>query len=164
MATLKDELRTWMSFHKLTLEQAAEMFGVEKQTVANWRSAGVPVRRAPHVRAVMDKYPMHGGGTAQLLNQPLLIQASRDQFRRWNAAAVREGKLIEDWAIEGLDQLAAEWEGELHSGGSGHLRPDMPVVDRSRYSGSMLNEDPPPYGGKAGSVPPPPGAENEDVA
>jgi hypothetical protein len=36
----------------------------------------------------------------------LFVQATPEQFRHWNDAALAEGKRIEDWAIEVLDEEA----------------------------------------------------------
>ncbi len=39
--------------------------------------------------------------------QVVSLQVDREQFRAWNAAAMAEGKLIEEWAILHLARLAA---------------------------------------------------------
>lgn len=40
--------------------------------------------------------------------QNLVISASPSQFRAWNSASLAAGKLIEDWARDGLDRMAAK--------------------------------------------------------
>lgn len=40
--------------------------------------------------------------------QNLVISASPTQFRAWNSASLAAGKLLEDWARDGLDKAALE--------------------------------------------------------
>lgn len=40
--------------------------------------------------------------------QNLVISASNEQFRAWNAASLAASKLIEDWARDGLDRMASQ--------------------------------------------------------
>ena len=44
----------------------------------------------------------------QFKNQPLVLELTREEFRAWNAAAMFDGKLIEDWALDALKKLAAD--------------------------------------------------------
>jgi transcriptional regulator with XRE-family HTH domain len=108
---MKHELREWMKAHGMSLRSAAELFQVEKQTIANWRSSGVPERRRPHVRLVIAENPPCGRTGRPQGVQQLTIHATREQFRRWNLAALSQSPpmLIEDWAIESLDRLASDW-------------------------------------------------------
>lgn len=108
MANDENAFREWMDGKKLKASDVAERFGVSEQTIAHWRSQGVPERRRPHVSTVIAEWNDSPPSTTHL--QPLVITATREQFRRWNAAALAEGKLIEDWAIEGIDRLAAQEE------------------------------------------------------
>lgn len=39
-------------------------------------------------------------------NQNLVVEASPEEFRAWNAAAMAAGMLIEEWALEGLNRMA----------------------------------------------------------
>lgn len=43
-----------------------------------------------------------------LRSQNLVISASNEQFRAWNAASLAAEKLIEDWARDGLDRMASK--------------------------------------------------------
>ena len=107
MANDSNSFREWMDGKGLKASDVAQRFGVSEQTIAHWRSQGVPERRAAHVNYIISAWS-DAAPAGQL--QPLLIHATREQFRRWNKAAVLQGKLIEDWATGGLDELAAEWE------------------------------------------------------
>lgn len=103
------DFKTWMDERGLSAEEAGKALGVSAQTVKNWRSVGVPERRQAHVKFFMSTWSTAPASGTQT-QQPLVIHATREQFRRWNKAAVLQDKLIEDWATEGLDELAREWE------------------------------------------------------
>lgn len=87
------------------LAEAALGLGVSHQTVAHWRSQGVPARRLAQVGYWMAQRDRGGEVGAR---RTLVIDATREQFTTWNQAASAEGRLIEDWAREGLDDLARE--------------------------------------------------------
>lgn len=42
------------------------------------------------------------------LPERLTLEASPDQFDKWNRAALREGKIIRDWAMDALEDAAQE--------------------------------------------------------
>jgi hypothetical protein len=44
------------------------------------------------------------------IRQNLVLRPTPEQFDIWNDAALAEGKRISDWALSGLDRLAAEHE------------------------------------------------------
>lgn len=46
--------------------------------------------------------------TLRPLLQNFVLEVGQEQFDRWNAAALGEGKLIRQWALDGLDALAAD--------------------------------------------------------
>lgn len=78
--------------------------GVNIKTVYNWRTLGVPPRKESHLRQVMAEWDARAGSALGAL----LLRPTPEEFRAWNQAALEEGKLIEDWAIEGLNRLAEE--------------------------------------------------------
>lgn len=108
MTENNNEFRDWMDRNGIKIAEAATALGVGEQTVANWRSIGVPPRRAEHVRFYMANWEQtagHGENT-----NSIVVRATPDQFKQWNKAAMLDGMLIEDWARQGLDELAAEAE------------------------------------------------------
>lgn len=98
------ELIEWMDARKLSAAQVAERLGVQAQTIRNWRACGVPARKEDHLRQVMAEWDARPGAALGAL----LLRPTPEEFRAWNQAALEEGKLIEDWAIEGLNRLAEE--------------------------------------------------------
>lgn len=109
MADTETEFKDWMDQHGVTAEQAAKALGVSEQTVRNWRSIGVPERRRAHVNYYMRTWAGAAAPPASL--QPLVLNPSRQQFRTWELAARRQGfDHLEDWAVQGLELLAKEWE------------------------------------------------------
>ena len=103
MKTIDERFRAWMDDHKLRAEVVGRALDVSPQTIRNWRADAIPPRRHEAVLRVMrewDVNPMTQVGSR------LSIQATDEQFRSWNKAALDAGKLIEEWAREGLDGLA----------------------------------------------------------
>lgn len=109
-----NDFREWMDARGLKAEEIAPKFDVSPQTISHWRSQGVPERRKAHVNYIMSSM-----GTpepaAPSIRQTLILQPTPEQFRTWNLAAISQDKpmLMEEWAVQGLDHLAAEWEGKL---------------------------------------------------
>jgi transcriptional regulator with XRE-family HTH domain len=97
--------KEWMNSKELKAKDVCKRFGVSVQTIAHWRSKGVPARKQPHVNYVISCW---GNPAAAEIGSALLLKPSSSQFRRWNQAALHAGLLLEDWAIDGLDQFAGE--------------------------------------------------------
>lgn len=109
MATTDDrkfEFRDWMDAQKLKVSAVAQRFGISEQTAFNWRSNGVPKSRQDFVSRIIAEW---ASGSA--IGPRLSVQATDEQFRAWNRAALDEGKIIEDWARDGLDAMAKEYFG-----------------------------------------------------
>jgi transcriptional regulator with XRE-family HTH domain len=121
------QFKEWMDSKKLRAKDVCKRFGVSEQTIAHWRSKGVPARKQPHVNYVIACWE---NPTAAELGSTLLLKPSAAQFRAWNQAALNEGQLLEQWAIEGLDQYA----GELG------IEPNLKVAeDPTRYGSEKKN-------------------------
>lgn len=115
MKDLTEVFTEWMDRKGLRPDELADRFGVERQTIANWRSAGVPKRRTAHVLSVMASWPDAPGPSGPNI-QPLLLQATIDQFDRWNRAALSEGKIVREWIIESLDKMSKMPDAHRHAG------------------------------------------------
>lgn len=100
----KFEFREWMDSQKLKVTAVASRFGISEQTAFNWRSKGVPVGRQEFVTRTIAEW---SSGSA--IGPRLHVQATDAQFRAWNMAAMEAGKLMEDWARDGLDEMAQEY-------------------------------------------------------
>jgi hypothetical protein len=101
------DIKTWLDSRGMTAQEAASLFGVETQTIFNWRSQGVPERRRLHVESVMANHET--AGTSPLRwESKLTISPTWDQIENWMAAARKAGKSPERWAIDGLADLAQE--------------------------------------------------------
>lgn len=139
MSEKKNEFKEWMDSRGLKTKDVAAELHVDEATIRNWRSQGVPPRREPHVRKYMMEWKPRSSDASEesreselaALRQNLVIYPTKDQFNAWNRAAMREGKLICDWAAEGLDALAAEEEA-ANGPHSAHMHikpvPTEPVV------------------------------------
>jgi hypothetical protein len=100
-----NQLKEWMDANDVTPEQAAEFFGKTAGTIRNWRSSGVPATQ----REWVTKRMREGLGTPSPgIPNRLTVEVDRESFRDWNRAALLAGQLIEDWAVESLNQLAHE--------------------------------------------------------
>lgn len=111
MADTEQDFKEWMDQRGLTAEEVGKALDVSPQTVKNWRSVGVPERRQAHVRYFMSTWSGVPASNNAPAFQPLMVHATREQFRNWESAARHEGyNHLEDWAQEGLDKLAKEWE------------------------------------------------------
>jgi hypothetical protein len=98
-----------MSAKRLKAKDVCGPLKVGEQTIYNWSNIGIPKRRWSDVEELMANWRDDASAAPPPgLDQPLIITPRRDQFRAWNRAALAEGMLVEDWAIEGLDRLAAE--------------------------------------------------------
>lgn len=102
----ENTFRDWLDARGITAQQAAQMFGVAEQTIANWRSAGVPERRRMHVEAVMASW--QPTGSQPRLEATIVINPNISQLQAWHNAAQDQSKDLESWTVDGLDQLAEE--------------------------------------------------------
>lgn len=60
--------------------------------------------------------------------EKIILQPTTTQMDAWNLAALEAGMIIRDWAMEGLDRLAAEHHGETIA----HLHSLPPVAGDER--------------------------------
>jgi SOS-response transcriptional repressor LexA len=96
-----------MDKHGLTAASISPLIKKEAGTINNWRSNGVPERDSvrAHVTAFMEQYDAERDIEAEHLDV-INLEISAERFDAWNRAALAEGKIIRDWAVEGLDRLA----------------------------------------------------------
>lgn len=99
-----DGFREWMDGRKLGASEVCGPLGVSVQTIHNWRSAGVPRRRLPHVRHLMANWDAVQGNPLSTI----VVRAEPVQFDRWNHAALAAGKLLTRWAVDALDEAARQ--------------------------------------------------------
>lgn len=124
MSNPAKEFRQWMDERKLKAPDVNKRFGVSVQTIAHWRSQGVPERKQSHVNYVISCW---SNPTAAEIGSALLLKPTAAQFREWNLAALEQRQLLEEWAIEGLDKYAGE------------------IEQAKAASLSLVAEDPTPY-------------------
>jgi len=129
------EFAKWMDDSGMNLETAATHFGVSQQTIYNYRStSGVPASRDEFVRLRMREY-LEKQGIPELPNR-VVLEPSRKQWRAWGHAALAAGQIIDDWALETLDDAAARDEDgndlTAHGGDSTPPQTIRPEERRSR--------------------------------
>ena len=128
------EFAEWIDKTDLSLEAAASLFGTSEQTIYKWRSVrGVPASKSDWVRKVMAE---HNAKEISTLPNRVVLEPSRKQWRAWGHAALAAGQILDDWALETLDEAAARDEdGNDLTGHSGDSTPPQsmrPQEGRSR--------------------------------
>jgi len=99
------EFAKWMDEVGIDLAAAGAHFGVSNQTIYNWRSTnGVPASRADWVRSRMRDYI--SGSEFTSLPERITLEVTPEQFDEWSQAALAEGKILRQWAIDSLDAAA----------------------------------------------------------
>lgn len=120
---------TYIDRH-MSRDQVATALGNSRQTLSSWKSIGIPKGKRFACKALLDS---HKAGTSSATNI-IIMRPSYDQFQRWNRAALSEGKTIEDWAFDGLEEMAAEHFAKIPTGHP-YALPDPPA--------SCVAEEPP---------------------
>lgn len=90
--------------------KAADVCGplkISEQTLRHWRSKGVPERRIGSVNYFMATWNKPSPDLTAAVGQTLVLTPTEEQFERWNQAANEQHSTIKQWALEGLDRLAA---------------------------------------------------------
>jgi hypothetical protein len=110
------EFSEWLDSRGISPAMAAGLFGCAEQNIYNWRSTrGVPESKAEWVRKIMAE---HDARQISELPNRVILEPTRDQWRAWGRAALVSGMLLDDWALEALDDAAADDEA-AHATGSG---------------------------------------------
>lgn len=113
------EFANWMDDAGMSLETATKYFGVSEQTIYNWRSTrGIPESRLPWVEERMREFIRTTG--VENLPDRVTLEVTAVQFDEWNRAALAEGKILRQWAIDVLDEAAAA---DDQTGSDGSLYP-----------------------------------------
>ena len=103
----------WMDEAGMSLVEAAAHFGVSEQTVYNWRSTrGVAESKVEWVLSRMREY-LSSKSTVELPDR-ITLEPSKEKFDEWNRAALFAGKILREWAVDVLDEAAAEQGDESH--------------------------------------------------
>ena len=138
-----EKFAEWMDTNQVSVEEAASLFGSSEQTIYNWRStAGVPQKKDEWAKRIMEGYLSNRKNE---LPDRLTLEPTRDEFDTWNRAALLSGKIVRDWAIDSLNELA-----ENESGLYASRQSSIPLVredseDRDPSSGEVSgsgNPDP----------------------
>ena len=109
MSNMTETFKAWMDRKGLTPEAVAARFRVQKQTIHNWRSAGIPERRQAHVLAVMASWTDEKSPSEAVL-QPLNVPTTAEQLTHWTNAWKNSGTDLEffPWVIAAIDRMADE--------------------------------------------------------
>ena len=99
------EFFLWADSNNISREQIAEATGNNPKTVSTWRSLGIPKGK----RAACFMFMQQLRKPADEIRHRLVHEPTREQFTRWNKAALATGKTIEDWAFDGLEAMADEF-------------------------------------------------------
>ncbi len=107
MPPADNPLRDFLKREKLKASHIAPRFGVSEQTIHHWTSKGVPKTRLDFVLRTIADWHTSGG-----IGPRLVVNATEEQFNRWTRAW-RDSPYdtIEQWAAQGLDDIAAEYFG-----------------------------------------------------
>lgn len=135
--TFTEHFFAWADAQGISRDAIADATGNNPKTVSTWRSIGIPRGKQTACQFFMEQHTR----AAQLeeLRGKMLLRPTHEQFNRWNRAALREGKTIEDWAFEGLERMAEEYFAT-----SGKAKPtaksDVPGASHSGSSGKQAGE------------------------
>jgi len=97
---LTDDFFNWVDSVGYTREQVCEKLGVNKRTISNWKSLGIPVRKVDAVKELLS---------GSMAMNVMILKPTYEQFKKWNQAALDAGQLVEDWAFSGLEEVANEY-------------------------------------------------------
>lgn len=107
MERFRTNLKAWLKAIGKNREWLAEQCGVKKRTVDSWFSWGTVTEQTErHLKLLMQQYPAKE--TPVIEENSLVLTVDATTFDRWNVAATEEGKLLRQWAIDGLNELAGE--------------------------------------------------------
>jgi hypothetical protein len=101
-----EEFFQWADAHQISREDIAQETGNSKQTISKWRSIGIPKGKEFGLRSFMER---HLRTDTEEIRHRMLLEPTHAQFNRWNRAALAANKTIEDWAFEGLEEMATEY-------------------------------------------------------
>lgn len=103
--TFTEQFFQWADAHQVSREAIAAETGNSKQTISKWRSIGVPKGKEFGLRSFMNRQYRRD---TEDIRHHMVLKPTHAQFTRWNQASLAANKLIEDWALDGLEQLAIE--------------------------------------------------------
>lgn len=104
-----ESFNEWMDKRHMSAEEASDVFSKSPGTIRNWRSIGVPESQREWVlkrMTEMDLKKNQHGFTPERIS----VEITREQLANWNRASLLAGKIIYDWAVDILDEAAAEGE------------------------------------------------------
>ena len=129
--------REWMDQNRLRAEDVAAALQVSEQTIHNWRSAGVPARRLPHVQSFMESWidprerdrdaatgQLHTPTQvpAELRLDAFIMRPGEEEFDDWNRAANAANLTVREWITDTLERAAREFKLTGRLPGERHLQ------------------------------------------
>lgn len=111
---MKEEIKSWLKSENHEREWLAEQLGVNKRTVDNWLSSPkeIPSGKLTRIKRLMeDDAAAAEKRSLQLRPQAQFfsLEVNLPRFRAYSAAALAAGKTLEQWCIDSLNELAAEY-------------------------------------------------------
>jgi hypothetical protein len=122
-----ESFNEWMDERGMSAEEASEVFAKSPGTIRNWRSIGVPESQREWVAKRIAEHD--ATKAADVLNR-IVLEVTNEQFAAWNEAALDEGLLLKEWAIQTLDDVAAD------STGSGEAPNPLQSLPRAAEDGA----------------------------
>lgn len=120
------EFAGWLDERGIAPAEAAGIFGSAEQNIYNWRSTrGVPPSKTAWVEKVMAEYDQKAPTPS--LPDRVTLEVEPQTFDQWNRAAMTEGKLLREWAIDVLNE-AAEADDSTESDETIHPLYHLPQV------------------------------------
>lgn len=101
-----EEFFQWADAHQVSRDDIAQETGNSKQTISKWRSIGIPKGKEFGLRSFMQRQLR---SDTEDIRHKMVLYPSHTQFNRWNRASLAAGKTIEDWAFDGLEEMAADY-------------------------------------------------------
>ena len=101
-----EEFFQWADAHQVSRDDIAQETGNSKQTISNWKSNGIPKGKEFGLRSFMQRQLR---SDTEDIRHRMILEPSRAQFNRWNKASLAANKTIEEWAFDGLEEMAADY-------------------------------------------------------
>lgn len=103
----RDQVKDWLKDKGKTYAWLARQIYANANTVNGWLGNGKPIPklRQEQIAAFMESYDK-SGVSGKGADNSLLLSVDAKTFDRWNVAASKSGKLLRQWAVDGLNSLS----------------------------------------------------------
>lgn len=106
-----DDLSAWLKANDISREELAQKCNIKRSAIDGWFYRGaIPKTASAMIAQLMNGEKNSPENQDFKPTSVVALELTSEQFRSWNQAAMKDGKLITDWIIETVEEARKHYD------------------------------------------------------